>query len=70
MKLSSTHAHFRSRTILCLDNEKQKDKNTFQDKSQSFTQFLFWQGDWELGWHSMSCRHFPDISYFLEILSL
>ena len=29
MEISSTHVYFRSRTImLCLDNEKQKDKNT------------------------------------------
>ena len=28
--------YFRSRTImLCLDNEKQKDKNRFKDNSQS-----------------------------------
>ena len=26
------------------------------------TKFLFWQGDWALGYHSMGFRHFPDIS--------
>ena len=36
VKISSTHAYFRNRTILlCLDDEKQKDKSTFKDNSQS-----------------------------------
>ena len=36
MEISSTHVYFRSRTImLCLDNKKQKDKNTFKYYSQS-----------------------------------
>ena len=26
------------------------------------TKFLFWQGDWALGYHSMKVRHFPVIS--------
>ena len=26
------------------------------------TKFLFWQGDWALGYHSMGFRYFPDIS--------
>ena len=26
------------------------------------TKFSFWQEDWALGYHSMKCRHFPDIS--------
>ena len=27
-----------------------------------FTKFLFWQGHWALGYHSMGLRYFSDIS--------
>ena len=32
--------------------------------------FSFWQEDWELVYHSIKLRHFPDISWFPKILSL
>ena len=35
MEIDSTHMYFRSRIMLCFDDEKQKDKNTFKDNSQS-----------------------------------
>ena len=35
MEINSTHMYFRSRIMLCFDDEKQKDKNTFRDNSQS-----------------------------------
>ena len=42
MEISSTHVYFRNRTImLCLDDEKQKDKSTFKDNSQS-EYFIYW----------------------------
>ena len=30
---------------------------------------LFWQEDWEIGFHSMKFRHFPHTSQFPKILS-
>ena len=35
MEINSTHVYFGSRIMLCFDDEKQKDKNIFKDKSQS-----------------------------------
>ena len=35
MEINSTHMYFRSRIMLCFDDEKQIDKNTFRDNSQS-----------------------------------
>ena len=35
VEINSAHVYFRSRMMLCFDDEKQKDKNIFEDKSQS-----------------------------------
>ena len=35
MEINSTYAHFRSKIMLCFNNEKQNDKNTCEDNSQS-----------------------------------
>ena len=35
METNSTHAYFRSRIMLCFDDEKQKVKNAFKYDSQS-----------------------------------
>ena len=35
MEINSTHVYFRCRIILCFNDEKQEDKNTFKDHSQS-----------------------------------
>ena len=35
MELNSTHKYFGRRIVLSFDDEKQKDKNTFKDNSQS-----------------------------------
>ena len=34
MEINSTPVYFRSRIMLCFDDEKQKDKNMFKDMSQ------------------------------------
>ena len=35
MEINSSHVHFWSRIMLCFVDEKQKDKSTFRDNSQS-----------------------------------
>ena len=35
MEINSADVHFRSRMMLCFDNEKQKHKNILKDNNQS-----------------------------------
>ena len=39
----------------------------FQDVLLVLGKCSFWQGDCELGYHSMKFRHFPEISQFPQI---
>ena len=36
--------------------------SVFQRFSASIKKFLFWRGNWALGYHFMGFRHFPDVS--------
>ena len=42
MEINSTHVYFRRRIMLCFNDEKQKDKNTFKYNSQS-EDFIYWR---------------------------
>ena len=60
---TTTHKIFETNSSF---HVKQRKREKFSFCFKSFLlvgkRFLFWHGDWALGYHSMEFRHFPDIS--------
>ena len=60
MEKSSTHVHFRGRIImLCLDNEKQKDINTFKGICARHICDVYF-----LNLHESNCQTRENVFYF------